>query len=178
LVGSAGAGETRTHTTGTSPSVTAAGIVSTLSRVVTRPFTFSVSPERDENLTINSVPVIGAVPPPSTGSKPPNIYELYLQFLNLNPSSNELRKSKTDFSYLSSSGECNAVRKVCTLKERQSLPPYVPGTLKNRGSCLYYVPICYQTQYLELFRALLTAKRPSGGPPAGAPAGAVPTYTL
>jgi hypothetical protein len=62
LAGSAGGGETQTHTTGTNPAITAAGIVSTFSRAVTRPFTFSVSPERDENLTINSVPVIGAVP--------------------------------------------------------------------------------------------------------------------
>jgi hypothetical protein len=57
LAGSAGGGETQMHTNGTNPAATAAGIVSTFSRVVTRPFAFSVSPERDENLTINSVPV-------------------------------------------------------------------------------------------------------------------------
>jgi hypothetical protein len=178
LSGTANAGQTETHTTGTSPGMTVPEVVETFSRVVMRPFGFSVTPERSDTLTIASTPVIGAVAPPSTGRPPPNIYELYLQFLNLNPSSKELCKSKTDLSYLSSSGECNSVRKVCTLKERQSLPPYVPGTLKSRGNCLYYIPICYQTQYLELFRALLTAKRPSGGPPPGAPAGVVPTFTL
>ena len=177
LAGTAGGGEMQTHTTGTSPAVTAAGIVSTFSRLVTRPFTFSVSPERDENLTISSVPVIGApFPTPPAGT--PTLYDLYLKFLNLTTPNEELCDSKTDFSYLSASGDCHSVRKICTLEERRSLPLYVPGTLESRGNCLYYVPECYQRRYLELFRALLTVKRPPSGPPAGGPAGAVPTFTL
>ena len=177
LAGSAGGGETQTHTTGTNPAATAAGIVSTFSRVVTRPFTFSVNPERDENLTINSAPVIGAVPAPSTGKKPPNVYELYLQFLNLTAPGQKLCESKADLSYLSHLTAC-PIQKVCSLQEKLAPPPHVTGTLKSRGDCLYYVPIGYQTQYLDLFRALLTAKRPQGGTPSGSAAGPVPTFTL
>jgi len=180
LAGSAGGGETQTHTTGTNPAMTVAGIVSTFSRVVTRPFTFSVSPERDENLIINSVPVIGAVPDPTPGcgQKPPNVYELYLRFLNITTTEETLSESTTDLCYLTHLRIC-PVQKVCTLNERLSPPPHVAGTLKGRGDCLYYIPVCYQAQYLQLFRALLTAKRPpsGGAPPGGAP-GVVPTFTL
>jgi hypothetical protein len=179
LAGTAGGGETQMHTNGTNPAATAAGIVSTFSRVVTRPFTFSVSPERDENLTINSVPVIGAVPTPGPGSgpKPPDVYELYLRFLNLTAPGEELCESKSDLAYLSHLTTC-PVQKLCTLKERFSLPPHVAGTLKSRGDCLYYIPMSYRAQYLDLFRALLTAKRPGGGAPAGSAPGLVPTFTL
>jgi hypothetical protein len=170
LAGSAGAGEVQTHTTGTSPTATAAGIVSTFSRAVTRPFTFSVNPERGENLTINSVPVIGAVSPSRDGK--PNIYDLYLKFLNLKGS------NKADFSYLTSG--CSSLQRTCALKERLSLrsEQCVPGTIKERGGCLYYVPIAYQTQYLELFQAILTAQRPGGAPSSGQPVAPVPTFTL
>ena len=34
-------------------------VVGTVARVATRPFTFSVSPERDENLTINTITALG-----------------------------------------------------------------------------------------------------------------------
>jgi hypothetical protein len=170
LAGSVGGGETQTHTTGTNPAATAAGIVSTFSQMVTRPFTFSVNPERNENLTINSVPVIGGGPSSNTGT--PGIYDLYLKFLNLGGS------KQADFSYLTVG--CSSVHRVCTLEERLSLhtDQCVPGTIKERGGCLYYVPIGYRTQYLELVRDILVAKRPGGASSPGQPVAPVPTFQL
>jgi hypothetical protein len=167
LAGTVNGGETQTHTTGTSPAITAAAIVGTFSRAVMRPFTFSVNPERTDTLTITSTPVIGAVPPPRPGeTKQPSIYDLYLKFLNLADSATSLDESTSDFSYLGHLDRC-PVQKVCDLKQRLSPPPHVPGALKSRGDCLYYIPDSYQTRYLELFRALLTAKRPAAAPPSG-----------
>ena len=168
LAGSASAGETQTHTTGTSPATTVAGVVGTLSRMVMRPFAVSVNPERSENLTVTSTPVIGLTPDKAGCPLVPNIYDLYLRFLNLKapPETFPGNCKKSDFSYLKDG--CSSVGIACTLEQRQSLPRYVPGTLKSRDSCLYYVPIDYQQAYLELFRALLTTKRPASmapGPP-------------
>src|SRR4030095_12714060 len=93
LAGTVNGGETQTHTTGTSPAITAAAIVGTFSRAV-RPFTFSVNPERTDTLTITSTPVIGAVPPPRSGeSKQPSVYDLYLKLLNLADSTKNLDES-------------------------------------------------------------------------------------
>ncbi len=188
LAGSVGGGETRTRTNGTSPAMTAAGVVATFSHMLTKPFTVSVNPERDDNLTISSAPVIGALPPPGRGeTQAPNIYQLYAKFLNLDEKNTDLSDSVGDFSYLSDG--CSSVRTACTIDERLRLrchasnideqnskgyTYYVPGTLKNRGTCWYYVPSFYQKQYLGLFKEILTAKRPASAPPPGP----VPTYTL
>ena len=54
----------------------------------------------------------------------------------------------------------------------------VPGTIKERGDCLYCVPMIYQTEYLELVRNTLTASRLGGAPSPAVPDPLVPTYTL
>ena len=148
ISGSVGGGETTTHTT-TTPALAAANALTTVARVAARPFTYSVTPERSDTLTITSAPV--------TGTK--EIYELYLKFLNLNPSNKDLDKSSPSFAYL---GHCASVQQACTLKNRLHLnhEDYVPGTLRERNGCLYYVPICYQASYLELCRGLLSVTRP------------------
>ena len=166
LAGAVTGGQTETHVTGTNPAATAAGVVATFTRTAMRPFGFSVNPERSENLTITSVPVIGA------SGRDPDVYNLYLQFLNLKspPAANEAfpdvsGKTQVDFSFVRPSRDCESVQKLCTLEERRLQPAYVPGTRKDRGDCVYYVPIAYQKAYLGLFRALLTTKRPTSIPP-------------
>jgi hypothetical protein len=57
LSASVGSGESLARTHG--PTVVAGAIVNTITRVVTTPFTASVTPERTNNLTIASTPVIG-----------------------------------------------------------------------------------------------------------------------
>jgi len=172
LSGSASAGETQTHTTGTSPATTVAGVVGTFGRMVTRPFAVSVNPERSENLTITSTPVIGLASDKTGNPVDQSIYDLYLCFLNLEKPPETFPGSckKSDFSYLKDGcSSVGSIGVVCTLEQRRSLPRYVPGTLKSRGSCLYYVPIGYQRAYLELFRLLLTTKRPASMGPPGPP---------
>jgi hypothetical protein len=71
ITGTIGAGETQTHTD--SGPIAA---LSMLSKAVTRPFSYSVSPQRSETLTITSAPALGsqalASPTPTpTPTKPP-----------------------------------------------------------------------------------------------------------
>jgi hypothetical protein len=127
------------------------GIVGTAAHMAMRPFTVSVAPERSDTLTITSIPAVG--------EKAKGIYCCYFDFLNFCDSNDSLcakRKCTDDFKYLE---YCATVRTACTREEQVALPPYVPGTLKRRGSCLYYVPWCYRKKYLQLCRNLLTAMR-------------------
>lgn len=145
----------RTNTTGAMASRAVAGtvgIVDTAAHLAMRPFTVSVAPELDGTLTINSVPAIGE----GTDA----IYSLYFKFLNsCDPEDPQCatRKCTGNFSYLK---YCSTVRTACTREEQLRLPPYVPGTLKRRGGCLYYVPWLYRKDYLEFCRNLLTQTRP------------------
>jgi hypothetical protein len=143
-----------TNTTGAVASRMVAGtvgIVDTAAHMAMRPFTVSVAPERSDTLTINSIPAVG--------EEAECIYGLYFEFLNLCDSKDPecaKRKSTGDFRYLE---YCDTVRTACTHEEQLRLPPYVPGTLKRRGGCLYYVPWSYREKYLELCKNLLTATR-------------------
>jgi len=146
----------RTHTTGAMASRVVAGtvgIVDTAAHLAMRPFTVSVAPERSDSLTINSIPAIG--------EDAAGIYCLYSTFLNLCDSKNDAqcsqRKSRGDFRYLE---YCGTVRSACTREEQFRLPPYVPGTLKRRGGCWYYVPWYYREDYLKLCKNLLIHTRP------------------
>jgi hypothetical protein len=64
ISGSIGNGETRTHATSS-----VAGVIGTITRTVTRPFSYSVTPQRSETLTITASPALGnqalASPTPS-----------------------------------------------------------------------------------------------------------------
>jgi hypothetical protein len=130
-----------------------AGVVGTIAHAAMRPFTVSVAPERSDNVAVNSTPVVG--------ENADVIYDLYLQFLNLKKNG-KLCESGRDFSYLDRPACLESLKSVCTLKERLALSPkdYVPGTVKERGGCLYYIPTCFRKQYLELCKELLTKKRP------------------
>lgn len=193
LAGTVGGGETitntgtrqltnqtvTTNTTSATPSHVVAGtigVVGTLAHAAMRPFTFGVSPERSDTLTVTSTPVFG--------DKADKIYDLYFWFLNLrDPKDPQCQRLKAvdvrpaeakgseaplNFSYLQ---YCCSVRTACTSEEQNSPPAYVPCTLKKRGDCWYYVPWSFREQYLELCRKLLTLERPKA--PAVAPGPAV-----
>jgi hypothetical protein len=173
LAGSVGAGQTLTNTgtqavtnqTVTTNTAAAAashvvsgtvGIVGTAAHMAMRPFTVMVAPERDDTLTITSTPVVGG--------DAAEIYDLYFAFLNLCDPNDPLckerqkkHKGKPEFAYLT---YCCSVRTACTREEQLSLPKCVPGTLKRRGDCLYYVPWSFHEQYLALCKCLLTVGRP------------------
>ena len=51
----------------------AVGVVSTATQLATRPFTFSLNPERDNGIQLNLVPVFG---------DQENVYGYYIQYLN------------------------------------------------------------------------------------------------
>jgi len=79
LAGTVNGGQTLTNTGTNQKSITTGGmnagmtIMGTISRMAMRPFSFSVTPERSENLVIAGAPVIGA-----NGATTPDVYDLYL----------------------------------------------------------------------------------------------------
>jgi hypothetical protein len=112
------------------------GVVATVAHMATRPFTFSVSPEHSDNLTVTSNPVVG-----STGTKPLN--GLYLGFVKL--------------------PDCNGNASIAKTDNPNSLTPdrdYVPGTMKKWGGHYYFVPFCFKERYFELCLNIFAQERP------------------
>jgi len=134
ITGTIGGGETRGSTQASASMI---GALGTLSRVVTRPFAYSVSPQRGDSLTITAAPVFGGDDSTNT-----NIYEPY----------------KTFGKFL----KCNG-----GLAYRTGLIPptedkYVPGTLKWHVDRYYYIRNEKKEQeaYYTLCMNLFTKKRP------------------
>lgn len=132
--GTIGAGETRTHTD--SP-------VATITRAVTRPFTYSVTPQQSESLSITSAPALGsqALAAPSaypgkmtatkvTTTEDPTTGETKTKTvdrtLEAKPREN-IYQLYEEFAYLSGPST------------RPANGTYVPGTLKRWGTQYYYI---------------------------------------
>jgi len=141
LSGNVGGGETRTNV-----SASVSGVIGTVTRTVMRPFTYSVSPQRGESLSITAAPVIGAL----SGDTDPNpekkgIYKAYYLFEDF------LKSKKGEGALVYSEGL------IPPSKEK-----YVPGTLKRYGNGYYYIANRepYKERYRKLCMELFTQTRP------------------
>ena len=158
VAGSAGGGKTTANTVNGG----ATGLLTSTANVTTKPFTFSISPERDDQLTITAVPEINDSP----------VYQLYLQFLNLPPLTNAKSFSISALGSLPSSGlnvtSSDNIFSVRQRKDGEDLKEgdYVPGTLRTWEGHQYYVPIGYKQAYFDLCMGLVSRIKlntPPGG---------------
>ena len=136
ISGTVGAGETRTHTDSST-----IGAAASLIRAVTRPFTYAVTPQQTESLSITSAPALGsqalAAPSPYPGEltatkvttstdKDKNISTTTERTLEAKPRKN-IYQLYEKFAYLSGPST------------RPEDGTYVPGTLKKWGTQYYYI---------------------------------------
>jgi hypothetical protein len=148
VAGSVGGGKTTANTANRG----AAGLLTSTANVTTKPFTFSISPERDDQLTITSVPEINDSA----------VYQLYLQFLNLPAFTNTTSFSATVLGSLPSSGlnvaHSDNIFSVQQRRHGEDLKDgdYVAGTLRTWAGHQYYVPIGYKQQYFDLCMGLVS----------------------
>ena len=147
VAGSVGGGETTADTVNKG----AAGLVTSAANVTTKPFTFSISPERDDQLTITAVPEINDSA----------IYQLYIQFLNLPAPKKEASFSANTLSSLPNSGlDVASSDNVFSVRQRNGEHlkegDYVAGTLKKWAGHQYYVPIAYKQAYFDLCMGLVS----------------------
>ena len=156
--GSVGGGRTTARTVNTG----ATGLLTTAADVTTKPFSFSISPERDDQLTITAVPEVND----------PAIYQLYIQFLNL-PAKPGREKSEL-FSSPSSGVDVQESDHITSIKQRNGeklkSDDYVQGTLTAWKGHQYYVPIAYKQEYFDLCVGLVSRikLKPSAVPEAKA----------
>ena len=134
IAGTFGGGETRVSTK-TSPSMV--GVVGTLSRAVTRPFSYSVTPNRGNSLQISAAPVLAPLPADPVTKKVQTIYDLYDKFLKQRCPNAPLVGPKD-------------------LVPRPSESDYVEGTLKLWHGRYYYVDKACQVAYEDFCRKLFT----------------------
>jgi len=163
LTGSVGGGNTRTFAR---PGVL--GIVGTISRSVTRPFTWSVTPLRSDTLTITAAPVIGTLT--NDGGKSSGLVTTKkTETTNADGKVKEISTEKTPNPAppitIYDIYECFGRTLVNTaLKESVGRPApgeYVPGALKWREGNFYYIANSAENQaaYTRLCMALLKQGR-------------------
>jgi hypothetical protein len=144
ISGTIGAGETRTHTDGL------IGAVNSITKAVTRPFSYSVTPQQTETLSIVAAPALGgqaiaSLSPPSKmevtkitetreksepGEPEKPLEKITTERTPIKPA-NTIYKLYEDFA-------------ACYVKDspiRPSKDEYVPGTLKRWGEQYYYIPV-------------------------------------
>lgn len=135
IAGTVSGGDTR-GSTKTSPSMM--GALGTFSRVVTWPFSYSVTPNRGNSLQISAAPVLGPLPADPVTRKVHTIYDLYDAFL----------KERCPTAPLVGPRD---------LVSRPSENEYVEGTLKIWHGRYYYIDKACQLGY-EAFCRKLFAK--------------------
>jgi hypothetical protein len=138
ISGTIGAGETRTNA---NTSNLMAGMLGTITNAVMRPFTYSVSPQQTESLTISAAPALG--PQALASPAPSSIMEA-------------TKRTETVGKENSTATEFTAVKPTttiyelyqnfadCYVKDSPTLPSkgeYVPDTLKRWGGEYYYIPV-------------------------------------
>jgi hypothetical protein len=130
----------------------AAGLVTSAADVTTKPFTFAISPEKDDQLTIAAEPEVND----------PAVYQLYLQFLNLQAPTNATFYSVTALGSLPSSGlNVSSSDNILSVRQRKAGEilregSYVSGTLRVWAGHQYYVPIQYKQAYFDLCMGLVS----------------------
>ena len=105
-----------------------------------RPFTASLNPERDNNITITENPTFGDTA---------DVYQTYAQFLNMTEPGGPLSLRKYPWGYI------NVCRQFKSIQSRDlGNPPkpgeYVEGTLTKWENRYYFIPIEYKQAYFDL----------------------------
>jgi hypothetical protein len=127
------------------------GVVAAATQLAVRPFTFSVTPRRNDQLTFGSVPA----------TNDPPIYMAYLKFLNARPNQSlgDVCEYKLVFgndvqSVKKKQPGDNLLEGAPGIQDSQGAGGhnhyYVPGTLKKWNGEIYYVPIAFGKAYFEL----------------------------
>jgi hypothetical protein len=145
--------DTRSISSGLSHAVAGTlGVVGTATNLAVRPFTFSVTPRRNDQLNFGSVPA----------TNDPPIYMAYLKFLNAKP--NQPLGKVCEYKLIFGN-QVESVRKKQPGETLLEGAPgdkdsavagghthyYVPGTLKKwKNGEIYYVPIACSEAYFEL----------------------------
>jgi len=172
ISGTIGAGETPSFSR-TSPGMM--GALHTISRAVTRPFSYSVAPQRGNSLQISAAPVLGPLPAESQTADSPPTELVTTKITELREPPEGAVKQKTTEKTL----KPPAKPKVITIyklyedfvhdnKDRAFrstiglFPPpkeaYVPGTLKRWGTRYYYISNDYDSKkrYYNFCKTLFT----------------------
>lgn len=116
------------------------GVVTTASELAVRPFTASVNPERDNNITVTENPTFGDAA---------DVYQTYAQFLNMTKPGGPLALRKYPWGFIDVS------RKFTSIQSRDLTDPprpgyYVEGTLTKWHNRYYFIPIEYKQAYFDL----------------------------
>lgn len=127
------------------------GTVGTLSRMAMSPFSYSVTPKRNDQLNMGAVPEVNDS----------DLYKAYLQFLNVDDQHTSLSSIGTNYKLLIGD-EVKSVLKtkpgdkmIAGLPDPSKPKPknavyFVPGTLKRWNGDEYYVPIKFWSAYFQL----------------------------
>lgn len=165
ISGTIGNGETRTNAT-----TSMAGVIAGITRTVTRPFSYSVTPNRSEVLTLTASPALGnqaVASPASQSESPPAALEITKE-TEIRGADGKVEKSTTERTLKPASGPRSVT--VYELYERfankylaetDRVPPpktgmYVPGTLKSRANRYYYIDVRDQKAYYDFCKTLFT----------------------
>ena len=177
LTGSIGAGETPSFTRTSRSGLTAiTGAIPTIVRGVTRPFSYSVSPQRGNSLQFTAAPVLGpvAIDPGTTTISSKKFVPTKITEERPSPSATPSKvttekspppgKTTTIYALYESFVQKN---KGTAFRSVEGLfPPeqtvYVPGTLKRWGNKYYYIDNNYRETYYRFCKMLLTKTQAQG----------------
>jgi hypothetical protein len=173
ISGTIGAGETPSFTR-TSPS-SMVGALHTISRAVTRPFSYSVAPQRGNSLQISAAPVLGPLPAESqtANSTPTELVTTKITEFREPPEGPVKQKTTEKTLKPPEKTKVTSIYKlyedfVHDNKDRAFrsnnglFPPpkeaYVPGTLKRWGTRYYYINNDYESKkrYYNFCKKLFT----------------------
>lgn len=184
ITGTIGDGETTTNSGGRQVSSNPVGLVSSLTHIVTRPFAYSISPQRSETLTLTTIPALGpqaAVPPlPPSGSPTPPTPQLtkYTEVRGAPPNPNEKGPLEKTITEAAPNPPKPKPRTIYDLYEefaekhlseaapgeRPDKQIAVPGTLKRSGATYYYINRFNDGKaYYKFCKALFTKGGQGGG---------------
>ncbi|HTZ22159.1 MAG TPA: hypothetical protein VMC06_14850, partial [Opitutaceae bacterium] len=119
------------------------GTTSSAALQVTKPLSFSLTPERDDMVTLQAVPEVNDS----------QLYALYLKFLNTDQNEADLKGNLIG-------------SKIVTVVGSDTPPrdgTYVPGTATKWGGAWYYIPGQYQQQYQNLCVGIVARQKPRQG---------------
>ena len=165
ISGTIGGGETRTNTT-----TSLGGVIGAITRAVMRPFSYSITPNRSEALTLTASPALGnqalASPPVSSGPASPSL-EISRQ-TDIRGPDGQLEKSTTEKTLKPTSASKNVTiyqlyedfadkhLSHCDYPLQPRSGTYVRGTLKRRDTQYYYIDQDDQKAYYNFCKTLFT----------------------
>jgi hypothetical protein len=165
ISGTIGNGETRTNAT-----TSTGGVIGAITRTLTRPFSYSITPNRSEVLSLTASPALGnqALASPSAPSEPASSSLEISKQTEIRGPDGQLEKSTTEKTPKPVSASKNiTIYKLYEdfadkylLQSNYPLQPkpgaYVRGTLKRRATSYYYIDVADQKAYYNFCKTLFT----------------------